>query len=327
MNVLEAVKTGDVDRLLYLLQQGVNAQYQRGRTALMEACIHDRIDAAHILLQHGANTGIHVRDDRGESAMTLACWGGDLPLVRLLQEHGASIYDRDPAGATTMSRAIRKHEPRLVRHIIESVEEDVENKGKTRQEAMDFINSQDEDGETALSTACLCQRFGIVPYLLDHGASEGINLHSHEYLQTALHLVSMAGDVDTVRLLLEAGADPTLVDVRGMTARDMAAESGYQAVVDVLDEYEKWYTMKRLRILPQLDADPDLYNKFRPRLPPADPVNAGHDVDGLPLAPLRYEFQPGLDPKKQALVDEILSRRLKYDPMVMLEKLSKVSGV
>jgi ankyrin repeat protein len=41
---------------------------------------------------------------------------------------------------------------------------------------------------------------------------------------------------DIIRLLLEAGADKTLADVRGQTVYDIARQQGNHAAVNILDE-------------------------------------------------------------------------------------------
>ncbi len=53
---------------------------------------------------------------------------------------------------------------------------------------------------------------------------------------TALHQAAWRGDLATVRLLLELGADPTITDETHQgTARDWAEHNGQQAVIDYLD--------------------------------------------------------------------------------------------
>jgi ankyrin repeat protein len=51
---------------------------------------------------------------------------------------------------------------------------------------------------------------------------------------TALMMASAQGHVAAVRKLLESGADKSLKDRNGKTARDHAAAGGHADVVDVL---------------------------------------------------------------------------------------------
>jgi hypothetical protein len=57
-------------------------------------------------------------------------------------------------------------------------------------------------------------------------------LYNHKL--TALMWASGYGRIESVRLLLERGADPSLKDDRGKTAADIAAEQGHQAVAQLL---------------------------------------------------------------------------------------------
>jgi hypothetical protein len=47
------------------------------------------------------------------------------------------------------------------------------------------------------------------------------------------------GKADTVRLLLEKGADPNLKDNRGKTARQIAADAKHREVVEILGKEEE----------------------------------------------------------------------------------------
>ena len=51
---------------------------------------------------------------------------------------------------------------------------------------------------------------------------------------TALHFAAMFRQPDVADALLAAGADATLRDVRGMTAADLAADGGHDALAERL---------------------------------------------------------------------------------------------
>jgi hypothetical protein len=54
---------------------------------------------------------------------------------------------------------------------------------------------------------------------------------------TPLHWATMAGHADVVRLLLEAGADPSIRDGRGRTALQLALNGRRKRIVDLLGEH------------------------------------------------------------------------------------------
>ena len=73
-----------------------------------------------------------------------------------------------------------------------------------------------------------------VRILLEHGADASARQHGG---WTALHAASQTGDVELVRLLIASGADIQARADNNQNALDLAMTGGHQPVVDVLDEY------------------------------------------------------------------------------------------
>jgi ankyrin repeat protein len=73
-----------------------------------------------------------------------------------------------------------------------------------------------------------------VRILLEHGADANARQHGG---WTALHAASQTGDVELVRLLIASGADVQARADNNQNALDLAMTGGHQPVVDVLDEY------------------------------------------------------------------------------------------
>ncbi len=72
--------------------------------------------------------------------------------------------------------------------------------------------------------------------LLDAGAQ--VDAHGIDGW-TPLHSAASQGHAELVRLLLERGADPDARLRGGLTARDLAAQSRYTDVIEVLDARRK----------------------------------------------------------------------------------------
>jgi len=69
------------------------------------------------------------------------------------------------------------------------------------------VDMQDEKQNTALHLATKFKQYDTMRFLITHGAS--LNIQNNE-LSTPLHLCEK--DIDAIRILLEAGADPNLLN-------------------------------------------------------------------------------------------------------------------
>ncbi|KAJ7228994.1 transcription factor [Mycena pura] len=151
-------------------------------------------------------------DDDGHTALHWACAMGRLRIVKLLLSAGADIFKVNNAGQTCLMRSVmfannydvRKF-PELYellhrstlnidnynRTVFHHIVDVAMSKGKTHaaryymeivlhrlaeypKELADVINFQDEDGETALTMAARCRSKRLVKLLIDHGADPKI---------------------------------------------------------------------------------------------------------------------------------------------------------
>jgi len=69
------------------------------------------------------------------------------------------------------------------------------------------INTQDEKLNTALHHATKHGQYKAMRFLIEQGANLGLQ---NDCLSTPLHLCEK--DIDAIRILLEAGADPNILD-------------------------------------------------------------------------------------------------------------------
>ena len=93
------------------------------------------------------------------------------------------------------------------------------------------LRAADPDGTTALHWAALADDLETVSLLLEAGASAGA---ANRYGVTALSLAAENGNAPMIRVLLRAGADPNTTLPEGETALMTAARGGHAAAIDVL---------------------------------------------------------------------------------------------
>jgi ankyrin repeat protein len=170
--------------MAFLLRQGAqaNSSDDQGRTPLMRASEWRHMGERRLLLQYMDGHGLDRADERGWTALHWAASGGCEEAAALLLGEGANAY---------------------IRNV---------------------------DGWTPLMLACDESRLGVVRVLLSHTGTRALQ-EKDAGGKTALHIAvearrrhywCQAGRAPVVRALLLAGADPTVTDHEGRTARVLA---------------------------------------------------------------------------------------------------------
>jgi ankyrin repeat protein len=97
-------------------------------------------------------------------------------------------------------------------------------------------------GHTALYLAVQQSRYGVVKYLIKAGASLG----TYDYLMGTglLHIAAAKDDVRMAGILISSGVNVFHEDIKGQTARDIAARHGHktleQALLKVMEHQAKY---------------------------------------------------------------------------------------
>jgi len=139
----------------------------------------------------------------------------------------AAVNLPSPAGLTTIDRAAKFGFHDTVEYLLEFKA---------------FVEPRRIDnGQTPLQSSASEGYHACCKLLLEHRAD--VHARDHQE-QTALHLAAVplttcgnpdgTGKLKTFQILLDAKADPTLVDKNGLTPRDVAAECGFMEVLALL---------------------------------------------------------------------------------------------
>jgi ankyrin repeat protein len=225
-------------------------------SALLHAARQDSLEAAAVLLQHGADA--NSKDPRGLSALRIAISNNNLDLAKLLLENGA-----DPdEGALVETVKLRTHP--WVRAAKQRTDE------TTQLELMDLLLARgadihkvpavgmvkqhwvdgDHPNEPPLYLAAQSADLDLMQLLADRGATaeQSRSKKGASILMAATGLTPYAGagatpiarpfDVGIAagRLALELGADVQTARSDGMTALHLAAENGWNEVATYLLE-------------------------------------------------------------------------------------------
>jgi len=208
-----------------LPEQGYQPPISGDMTPLMFAAREGHVEVARLLLDAGAE--VNAADRNGITPLFMAIGSNRIPAARLLVERGADIHATDWYGRTPLFAAVE------IRNV-----------------DLHYVTF-----EHMLTPADRADVLDFIELLLDRGADpdirvgEVVPLRSWMYLlggslawvdftgQTPFLLASLSGDVSTMRLLLQHGADPHSTTFGGTTAL-MAAAGVNWVVNQTYDEGE-----------------------------------------------------------------------------------------
>ena len=226
--LIEAVKHGDTETVVVLLQEGVdvNVRALDGTTALHWAVHRNDLATVDLLLRAAADVSVVNR--YGVAPLSLACENGNAAIIERLLQAGADANTALPGGETALMTVARTGDADAVRVLL-AHGADVDARDDTRRR------------QTALMWAAAAGHVAAVKALIEGGAAiharssehkaaflntfiagrENANLDERMQMFTPLLYAVRAGRLDVVRVLLEAGA----------TVNDSVPDSGTSALL------------------------------------------------------------------------------------------------
>jgi ankyrin repeat protein len=230
--LIEAVKTSNAESIRALLRErvDVNASQPDGATALHWAAHRDDVTTAELLIRAGARA--NVANDLGVTPLFLACTNRSASMVKKLLVAGANPNATLVRGQTVLMECARTGDVGAVTALLAA---------GAQVNAKESVNDQ-----TALMWAVAQQHPRVVEALIELGAD--IRARSRAYPQnvhtgnragggevtsvvrggsTPLLFAARVGDVESAKLLLEAGADVNEALPDGASALVVAAHSGH----------------------------------------------------------------------------------------------------
>lgn len=249
-----AATGGHMEIARLLLSKGADIDYVDGdhNTPLTLALIEGNLAMAELLLNEGADYDLRVT----EFDLSALDFAGSADAVRLLIKHGAAVNDVSQSGHTALHSAAQYTNMEPIQVLVEAGA-DLEAGDMAGQKPLHYA-AGGSYSETISPDAALA--------LLNLGAE--VNAQT-DCAETALHLAAgragQPGSVQVVDLLLRRGADETIVNSRGKTARELVntrtiygkVPGDDERVLDLLAQAPANRAWCRRRLLVMCRAYPD----------------------------------------------------------------------
>lgn len=218
--------------VVHMLLQHMEGMGQQWATAALQMAVYaqdeekaDRMVA--FLLGKGARA--EKRDSNGNTPLMMACQGGRLGVVQMLLQHrgGQGLEEMGQRDWTPLDWAMSGGDERTVAFLLS---QGADTHGKKAEEMTHLMHAVRRHYVGA----------GAVQVLVQHMGGQGLDERDEQGRTALYHAVSSLEHVhkptqDALRVLLLAGADPTIATKEGGTPRALAKARGYGECVRMID--------------------------------------------------------------------------------------------
>ncbi|XP_016948468.2 histone-lysine N-methyltransferase EHMT2 [Drosophila biarmipes] len=216
-----AVQNDDLERVAEILAADFNVLTPI-REYLNGTCLHlvahsGTLQMAYLLLCKGASSQdfVNIVDSELRTALMCAVMNEKCDMLNLFLQCGADVAIKGPDGKTCLHIAAKLGNVEATQLIVESYRA-----SRNITSFLSFIDAQDEGGWTAMVWAAELGHTEIVSFLLNQEADPNICDNDNN---TVLHWSTLHNDgLDTITVLLQAGADCNVQNVEGDTPLHIA---------------------------------------------------------------------------------------------------------
>ncbi|XP_012528978.2 protein TANC2 isoform X3 [Monomorium pharaonis] len=220
-----------VSRLLLLAGASPNhiTEYLGSAPALCMYAHEGSVEMVSLLLEFGANVGL--TNSQGCTALSLAAARGHCDVVRRLVAAGASLGHVDMADQCSLVHAAKNGRLSVVGYLLACDWVVSSSENKSENDALEI--DREEATQQAVVAAASQSHEAIVEYLLDM-AEVIVDRPDTLIGETALTISAANGSTATVSALLARGANPTAVNMKGLSPLMLAAKEGHWGTAERL---------------------------------------------------------------------------------------------
>ena len=252
--LLTAARAGDVDAIEALLEHGadISAQTPLGQTPLMWAAAKNNADAVKLLIERGADIRARTPDGTSRSrprhppfvapaptgftALLFAVRTGAIDAVRTLLDAGAEVNDTLSDGMSALVLALANMHGELADVLLDrGADPNLAGAGwNALHQAVKLRRPNPLGGTPAPIPTGSVDSIDVIKKMIDRGVNVEFRMTKNGMKDgqrnrlirtgaTAFLLAAKNADVDAMRVLLEAGADPTMPNLENTTPLMVAA--------------------------------------------------------------------------------------------------------
>ena len=161
---------------------------------------------------------VNARDKMGSTPLHIAATYKNVEVVRILLAHDVDISLKDKQRQTPLHRAAQEGCAEIIEAILESFNE----KDEEAKEAA--MVDEDDDGNSPVILAVEAGNSAAVSVFLEGECSNFINKPNKQG-ECQIHFAARSGDLDTMEMLLDKGAEVNKKNANNQTALFLAASS------------------------------------------------------------------------------------------------------
>jgi ankyrin repeat protein len=260
--LMTAALTGKVDAVKVLLTHGAEVNVKepiRGQTALMWAASEGNTGAVELLIEFGAD--LKAKSKGGFTPLLFAVRNAHIPTAVALLSHGANVNDVAPDGTSALNMAVVNAYFELGSVLLDhGADPNAPDPRGSALHTLAWLRKPGSDGGAAVARKSYTppaqtgsmDALELTKTLLRHGANPNIRIAWEEkkfdkeggtvknpphialgrhFLSfvgaTPFYIAAQNGDAAMMRALADAGADPKMTTVQGITPLMVAAGLGY----------------------------------------------------------------------------------------------------